>query len=186
MSIEERIDGYYKSEREIAEFLREMVRQGELQAYRFIINEMKIEKYTEDEQIVKVIKDAKLKPIDETQLIYWNDFFLKEPTAEALYYVTLTSDYDYNNRSPFGHLKITRLAKDSDLRKIRKEDYSNKIIIPKNMIDGLLSYDWRGVKRTNSKGDYNEISANLSMDKEDDLFAKVAEFVRNKRGQHNG
>jgi hypothetical protein len=184
MSIEERIDGYYKSEREIAEFLREMVRQGELQAYGFIMNEQLIDKETEDEQIIKVIKGTNLKPIGEEQMVYWDDFFLKEPTAETLYYVTLTSDYDYNNRSPFGHLKITRLAKDSDLRKI-KEGYT-EIMIPKDMIDGLLSYDWRGVKRTNSKGDYNEISANLSIDKEDDFFAKVAEFVRNKRGQHNG
>ena len=182
-SIEELIKGYYKGNHEITEFLQGMVRQGELQAYNIKIDNEITEKDTEDEKIIRTIKGATLTPIT-TRSGPWNeDFFLKEPATETLYYVHMESHGSDSDFEPVEYLSgfydITRLVKNSDLKKIRSRHINSNIPdIPEDMINGKLYYHWSDKIW---EGTRHEISGNLTVEGElDNLFAKVAEFIRNK------
>jgi len=146
-SIEERIEGYYKNNHEIVEFLQEMVRQEELQAYDIMIDKTITEKDTEDEKIIRIIKGATLTPTT-TRSGPWNeDLFLKDPATETLYYVHREPHGSHSDFEPVeyssGFYDITRLVKNSDLRKIRSRCINSNIpSIPEDMINGNLQHYW--------------------------------------------
>jgi len=185
-SIEELIEGYYKENHEITEFLQGMVIRGELQAYNIKIDNEITEKDTEDEKIIRTIKGATLTPITKRWGPWNEDLFLKNPATETLYYVHRDSSGSDSDFEPVEHRNgscgITRLVKDSDLRKIRSRYINSNIPdIPENMINGNLQYYWSDDIWELGEGTRHEISGNLTVEGEqDNLFEKVAEFIRNK------
>jgi hypothetical protein len=191
-SIEELIEGYYKENHEITEFLQGMVIRGELQAYNIKIDNEITEKDTEDEKIIRTIKGATLTPIAETQMVYWEDFFLKEPATETLYYVHRESHGSDSDFEPVEYLSgfydITRLVKNSDLRKIRSRYINSNIPnIPEDMINGNLQYYWSDDIWELGEGTRHKMGGRLTVKGElDNLFEKVAEFIRNKPEQQHG